>query len=75
VGFDVCYELRPGEDLFDGATFDWFVEALKDHKRACIHYDPPDFVLHQLDYLNFIDIYHERIKAFHVKDAEFNPTE
>ena len=32
------------------------------------------FVLQQLDYLAFIDIYHERIKAFHVKDAEFNPT-
>jgi sugar phosphate isomerase/epimerase len=27
----------------------------------------------QLDYLDFIDIYRERIKAFHVKDAEFNP--
>ena len=32
------------------------------------------FVLQQLDYLDYIDIYHERIKAFHVKDAEFNPT-
>jgi sugar phosphate isomerase/epimerase len=31
-------------------------------------------VLQQLDYLAFIDIYHERISAFHVKDAEFNPT-
>jgi sugar phosphate isomerase/epimerase len=31
-------------------------------------------VLQQLDYLAFIDIYHERICAFHVKDAEFNPT-
>ena len=31
-------------------------------------------MLQQLDYLAFIDIYHERIKAFHVKDAEFNPT-
>jgi sugar phosphate isomerase/epimerase len=29
-------------------------------------------VLQQLDYLAFIDIYHQRIKAFHVKDAEFN---
>ncbi|MEO8314091.1 MAG: sugar phosphate isomerase/epimerase, partial [Pseudomonadota bacterium] len=28
----------------------------------------------QLDYLAFIDIYHERIKAFHVKDAEFRPS-
>ena len=32
------------------------------------------FVLQQLDYLAFIDIYHERIKAFHVKDAEFRPS-
>ena len=31
-------------------------------------------MLQQLDYLDFIDIYHERIYAFHVKDAEFNPT-
>ena len=27
-----------------------------------------------MDYLGFIDVYHERIKMFHVKDAEFNPT-
>jgi sugar phosphate isomerase/epimerase len=27
-----------------------------------------------LNYLDYIDIYHERIRAFHVKDAEFNPT-
>ena len=74
VGCDVCYEIHPGEDLFDGATFERFVEALKGHKRACINYDPSHFVLQQLDYLDFIDIYHERIKAFHVKDAEFNPT-
>ena len=39
-----------------------------------INYDPSHFLLQQLDYLAFIDIYHERIKAFHVKDAEFNPT-
>ncbi|RYF00507.1 MAG: hypothetical protein EOO78_11855 [Oxalobacteraceae bacterium] len=30
-------------------------------------------MLQQLDYLAFIDIYHTRIKAFHVKDAEFRP--
>ena len=35
---------------------------------------PSHFVLQCLDYLSFIDIYHERIKMFHVKDAEFNPT-
>ena len=51
-----------------------FLDALGGHKRCNINYDPSHFVLQQLDYLAFIDIYHERIKAFHVKDAEFNPT-
>ncbi|WP_373514573.1 sugar phosphate isomerase/epimerase family protein [Persicitalea sp.] len=73
-GVDVCYELHPGEDLFDGATFERFLDAVDGHSRANILYDPSHFVLQQLDYLAFIDIYHERIKAFHVKDAEFNPT-
>jgi len=31
-------------------------------------------VLQCLDYLDNIDIYKDRIKMFHVKDAEFNPT-
>ncbi len=73
-GVDMCYELHPGEDVFDGATFEMFLDALGGHKRCNINYDPSHFVLQQLDYLEFIDIYHERIKAFHVKDAEFNPT-
>ena len=51
-----------------------FLAAVAGHKRACINYDPSHFVLQQLDYLEFIDIYHDRIKAFHVKDAEFNPS-
>ena len=37
-------------------------------------YDPSHFVLQQLDYIEYIDHYHEFIKAFHVKDSEFNPT-
>lgn len=73
VGVDVCYEIHPGEDIFDGATFEMFLEKVGNHPRCCINYDPSHFVLQQLDYLAFIDIYHERIKAFHVKDAEFNP--
>ena len=73
-GVDVCFELHPGEDLHDGVTFERFLEAVDGHQRANILYDPSHFVLQQLDYLQFIDIYHERIKAFHVKDAEFNPT-
>ncbi len=71
---DICYELHPGEDLHDGITFEMFLAATGDHPRANILYDPSHFVLQQLDYLAFIDIYHERIKAFHVKDAEFNPS-
>jgi sugar phosphate isomerase/epimerase len=73
AGVDLCYELHPGEDLHDGVTFDRFLDAVGDHPRASILYDPSHFVLQQLDYLAFIDIYHKRIKAFHVKDAEFRP--
>lgn len=73
AGCDVCYEIHPGEDVFDGATFEMFLAALGEHPRCCINYDPSHFLLMQLDYLAFIDIYHERIRAFHVKDAEFNP--
>lgn len=72
-GVDVAYEIHPGEDVFDGVTFEMFLEQLEGHKRCMINYDPSHFVLQQLDYLAFIDIYHERISAFHVKDAEFNP--
>jgi sugar phosphate isomerase/epimerase len=73
-GVDVCYEIHPGEDLFDGATYEMFLERVNNHPRACLLYDPSHFVLQQLNYLDYIDIYHERIKMFHVKDAEFNPT-
>ena len=72
-GVDVAYEIHPGEDVFDGATFEMFLDAVGGHKRCMINYDPSHFLLQQLDYLAFIDIYHERISAFHVKDAEFNP--
>lgn len=73
AGCDVAYEIHPGEDLHDGASFERFVDAVGGHERACINYDPSHFLLQQLDYLAFIDLYHERIKAFHAKDAEFNP--
>ncbi|SDR61413.1 sugar phosphate isomerase/epimerase family protein [Paraburkholderia tuberum] len=74
AGVDVCFELHPGEDLFDGITFERFLSAVGGHRRANILYDPSHMLLQQLDYLEFIDIYHERIRAFHVKDAEFRPT-
>ena len=72
-GVDLAYELHPGEDLHDGVTFERFLDAVGGHARAGILYDPSHFLLQQLDYLAFIDIYHERIRAFHVKDAEFRP--
>src|SRR5436189_3001321 len=74
AGVDVCYEIHPGEDLHDGITYEMFLEKVDDHPRACLLYDPSHFVLQCLDYLEYIDNYHERIKMFHAKDAEFNPT-
>ncbi len=73
-GVDVCYEIHPGEDLHDGASYEMFLEHVNNHKRACLLYDPSHFILQALNYLEYIDFYHERIRAFHVKDAEFNPT-
>jgi sugar phosphate isomerase/epimerase len=73
VGVDLCYEIHPGEDLHDGVTFERFLEAVNGHPAANILYDPSHMVLQQMDYVTFIDHYHSRIKAFHVKDAEFHP--
>jgi len=74
AGVDLCFEIHPGEDLHDGATFEMFLERVGNHRRCNMLYDPSHFVLQQLDYLEFIDVYHSRIKMFHVKDAEFRPT-
>lgn len=74
AGVDLCYEIHPNEDLHDGITFERFLEVTGNHRRCSILYDPSHFVLQQLDYLAYIDFYHEFIKMFHVKDAEFNPT-
>jgi sugar phosphate isomerase/epimerase len=73
AGVDIAFELHPGEDLHDGVTFERFLAAVDHHPRANILFDPSHFVLQQLDYLAFIDRYHTRIRAFHVKDAEFRP--
>lgn len=73
AGVDLAYEIHPGEDLHDGVSWERFLAAVDDHPRANILYDPSHFVLQQLDYLEFIDLYHDRICMFHVKDAEFNP--
>jgi len=74
AGIDLCFELHPGEDLHDGISFEMFLERVGGHKRCNILFDPSHFVLQQLDYLEFIDLYHDRIKMFHVKDAEFRPS-
>lgn len=74
AGIDLCYEIHPGEDLHDGITFERFLAATGNHSRCKILYDPSHFVLQQLDYVAFIEIYHEHIKMFHVKDAEFRPS-
>lgn len=72
AGVDLCFEIHPGEDLHDGATFEMFLERVRQHPRCNILFDPSHFVIQQLDYLQFIDFYHSRIKMFHVKDAEFH---
>jgi len=72
AGCNVCYEIHPGEDLHDGVTFEMFLERVDNHPRCNILYDPSHLILQQLDYLGFIDVYHDRIRMFHVKDAEFN---
>ena len=74
AGVDVCFELHPGEDLHDGATFERFLDAVGGHERANILYDPSHMILQQMDYLAFLDLYHQRVRAFHVKDAEFRPS-
>jgi len=73
-GIVFTYELHPGSDLYDGATYEMFLDAVDDHPSACLNYDPSHFLLQQLDYLDFIRLYGDRIRAFHVKDAEFHPS-
>jgi sugar phosphate isomerase/epimerase len=74
MGIDLCFEIHPGEDLHDGVSFEMFLERVKNHPRCNMLYDPSHYVLQHLDYLDHIDIYHDRIRMFHVKDAELNPT-
>ena len=73
-GVDVCFEIHPGEDLHDGITFEMFLDRVNGHVRANMVYDPSHYVLQQLDYIQHIDFYHDRVRMFHVKDAEFRPT-
>lgn len=73
-GVDVCFEIHPGEDLHDGDTFEMLLERVNNHARCNMLYDPSHLVLQCMDYIEHIDIYKDRIKMFHVKDAEFKPT-
>ncbi|MBP89391.1 MAG: AP endonuclease [Planctomycetaceae bacterium] len=68
------FELHPGSDVFDGATYEMFLDHTDDHQAACLNYDPSHFLMQQLDYLEFIKLYGERIRGFHVKDAELRPS-
>ena len=74
AGVDLCFEIHPGEDLHDGISFEMFLQRTGNHARCNMLFDPSHFVLQQLDYLEFLDLYHDRVKMFHVKDAEFRPT-
>jgi sugar phosphate isomerase/epimerase len=74
AGVDLCFELHPGEDLHDGVTFERFLDVVGNHPRANILFDPSHMVLQQMDYLGFLDHYHQRVRAFHVKDAEYHPS-
>jgi len=74
VGVDLCFEVHPGEDIHDGATFEMFLARVGNHPRSNIHFDPSHLVLQQLDYLAYIDLYHDRIKMFRVKEADFKPS-
>ncbi|MDH0847794.1 MULTISPECIES: sugar phosphate isomerase/epimerase family protein [Delftia] len=73
-GVNLCYEIHPSEDLHDGTSFERFHELVGQHARCKILFDPSHFVLQQLNYLDYIDIYREHIRMFHVKDAEFLPS-
>ncbi|PHN54815.1 AP endonuclease [Pseudomonas sp. ICMP 8385] len=73
-GVNLCYEIHPSEDLHDGTSFERFYERVDQHPRCRILFDPSHFVLQQLDYLSYLDIYQSFIRMFHVKDAEFNAT-
>lgn len=74
VGVNIGFEIHPGEDLHDGVTFEMFLDRVNQHPRCNILFDPSHLILQQLDYLGFLDVYKDRIKLVHIKDAEFNPT-
>ena len=70
-GVDVAFELHPGEDLFDGVTFERFLDKLKGHKRCNINYDPSHFRLARSTTSGSSTFTTSASKPSHVKDAEF----
>ncbi len=72
AGVDLCFEIHPGEDLHDGLTFEMFLDAVDQHPRCNMLYDPSHLFLQMIDYIEFLDIYQERVRIAHIKDAEFN---
>ena len=73
-GVDLWLEIHPGEDLHDGVSFEMFLDRVGGHDRANMRHDPSHHVLQCLDYIENLEIYRDRIRMFHVKDAELNPT-
>ena len=73
-GIYLAYEVHPADDVHDGVTFERFLSATGNHRSVSILYDPSHLLLQCIDYAGYIDCYSSYIKAFHVKDAELNPT-
>jgi len=63
-GLTIAYELHPGSDVYDGATFEMFLDYVDEHPAACINYDPSHFLLQQLDYCDFIRLYGGRVGVY-----------
>ena len=73
AGVDVCYEIHPGEDLHDGDSFEMFLAAVGNHPRCRSSTTRAISCCSSSTISASSTSIHERIRAFHVKDAEFNP--
>ena len=75
AGVDVCYETPSGRGPVRRRHLRDVPRARRTTTRAATSTTTPRTSCCSSSTIStFIDIYHERIKAFHVKDAEFNPT-
>ncbi|MBL8219928.1 MAG: TIM barrel protein [Bryobacterales bacterium] len=73
AGVQLCFLPRSGQDVHDGASFERFLSAVSNHPAAGIAYHPAHLLVQQVDYLEFINVYAERIGVFLMADAEFLP--